>query len=85
MTDRVTTLLGWTFAQWAEAYAHYKNATDETLSADMDGAIKLAKWWRGRRADQPGEMRLIEVSAECDWGWAAPMLEDALERMYKSF
>lgn len=69
----MTHILGWTYAQWAEAAAYYKRFAP-LPSPSVSGARAIKRRWVTNRADMPGGHKLVEVAREMEWSWAEQMM-----------
>lgn len=64
--------------QWGIAKAHWSRVTGTEVSPTLSGARELRMWWQTRRFDEPGEVRLADVTPVVDIDWASKMLMAAL-------
>lgn len=69
-------LMGWSLHQYAIAKAHYTKLEKQQLTADLKGAGELMDWWKARRNDEPGEIKLIAVDPFLDLAWASKMFHN---------
>lgn len=84
MTALVHTLYGWTLSQYAQAKALHARVDGTPLPKTVAGAMKLVHWWKSRRQDSPGDIRLVDVEPEMDFAWATSTYECALNEFYNS-
>ena len=77
MTEAVLyRLLGWTPSQWAEAVVYFDRCLGHRPHPTLGCALVVKKHWRGKRMDEPGDWKIVEVDRELDFQWAYLLMED---------
>lgn len=74
----MSTLLGWTISQWAEAAGWYELVNKCLPERTLAGARIIRHTWFTNRMDEPGNQRIIEVAHLMNYAWANSMFENVI-------
>lgn len=75
----MSTVMGWTASQWAEAKGYYDLCKQPPVARDFSGLRTVRNWWYRRWPQMPGESLIIGAEHPMDFMWSYDAIDSVMK------